>query len=135
MEGKSEKGPPPLQVDPKWYAVHLFLPKLLTTQRNSIQDALRAFFLSGIIHSSADFVLEKRIVSRSFKFFLIQAVAIMFEDFVIYIAKRLHYQGGAELKPWRVNESWVETAVRVIGYCWVTLGNSLVLLDVAGMAG
>jgi len=43
MEGKSEKGPPPLQVDPKWYAVHFFLAKLLTTQRNSIQDALRAF--------------------------------------------------------------------------------------------
>jgi len=43
MEGKSEKGSPPLQVDPKWYAMNLPLPRLLTTQRNSIQDALRAF--------------------------------------------------------------------------------------------
>ena len=91
------------------------------SNRSSYAQLYVAFFLSGIIHSSGDFMLEKRMVSRSFKFFLLQAVAITLEDFVIYIVNRLLRQGGAELKPGRVNESWVETAVRVIGYCWVTM--------------
>jgi len=91
------------------------------SNRSSYTQLYIAFFLSGIIHSSADFMLEKRMVYRSFKFFLLQAVAITFEDFVIYIAKRLLCRRGVELKPGTVNESWVETAVRVIGYCWVTL--------------
>ena len=43
MEEKSGKGPHPLQVDPKRYVVHLLLSMLLATQRNSTQDALRAF--------------------------------------------------------------------------------------------
>ena len=85
------------------------------SNRSSYTQLYIAFFLSGIIHSSADFMLEKRMVYRSFTFFLLQAVAITFEDFVIYTAKRLLRRGGAELKP------GVEIAVRVIGYCWVTL--------------
>ena len=91
------------------------------SNRSSYAQLYVAFFLSGIIHSSGDFMLEKRMVSRSFKFFLLQAVAITFEDFVIYIANCLLRQGGTELKPGTVNESWVEIAVRVIGYCWVTV--------------
>jgi len=91
------------------------------SNRSSYTQLYIAFFLSGIIHTSADFMLEKQLVSRSFKFFLLQAVAITFEDFIIYIAKRLLCRGGSKLEPGRVNESWVETAVRVIGYCWVTL--------------
>jgi len=43
MEEESGEGPPPVQVDPKWYVVHLPPPRLSATQRNSIQDALRAF--------------------------------------------------------------------------------------------
>lgn len=66
-------------------------------------------------------MLEKRMVYRSFKFFLLQAVAITFEDFMIYIGKCVLRWGGIELKPGRVDESWVELVVRVIGYCWVTL--------------
>jgi len=66
-------------------------------------------------------MLEKRIVYRSLKFLLLQAIAITFEDLVIYTAKRLLHRGGMEFKPGRVDESWAEAVVRVIGYCWVTL--------------
>ena len=97
------------------------------SNRSSYTQLYIAFFLSAIIHSSGDFMLEKRMVYRSFKFFLLQAVAITLEDFVIYIAKRLLRRRGAELKPGMDNESWVETAVRVVGYCWVTLWFCLTL--------
>jgi len=97
------------------------------SNQSSYTQLYVAFFLSGILHFSGDFVLEKRMVYRSFKFFLLQAVAITFEDLVIYIAKRLLRRGEVELKPGRVDESWAETAVRVMGYCWVTLWFCLTL--------
>ena len=97
------------------------------SSRSSYTQLYVAFFLSAIIHSSGDFMLEKRMVYRSFRFFLLQAVIITLEDLAIYIAKFLLRQGGIELKPGRVNESWAETAVRVIGYCWVTLWFCLTL--------
>ena len=59
------------------------------TNLSSYTQLYVAFSLSGLLHFSGDFVYEKRIVSRSFKFFLLQAVAITFEDLVIYITKRL----------------------------------------------
>jgi len=86
-----------------------------------------AFFLSAIIHTSGDFVSEGRIPSRSFKFFLLQAAAITLEDLVAYIAKQWLRPRGIELKPGKAGESWVEVAVRVIGYCWVTLWLCLTL--------
>jgi len=66
-------------------------------------------------------MLEKRIVYRSFKFFLLQAVAITFEDLVIYTAKHLLRRGGIEFKSERAGEAWAGKIVRVIGYFWVTL--------------
>ena len=66
-------------------------------------------------------MIEKRVVYRSFTFFLLQAVIITFEDFIIYVAKRLLRLGGVELKPGQADESWAEAVLRAIGYCWVTL--------------
>ena len=86
-----------------------------------------AFFLSGLLHFAGDFMIERRMVYRSFKFCLLQAVVITFEDFVIYIAKRLLRWRGIELKPGKVDKSWVEVVVRVIGYCWVALWYCLTL--------
>ena len=60
-------------------------------------------------------------VYRALKFFLLQAVAITFEDFVIYIVKRLLGRWRIKLKPGKVDESWAEVVVRIVGYCWVTL--------------
>ena len=66
-------------------------------------------------------------VYRSFKFFLLQAVAITFEDFVIYTTKRLLCQGGIEFKSEGIGETWAGTILRVVGYCWVTLWFCLTL--------
>ena len=109
----------------KLVAKKLKLPR--GSNRSSYTQLYVAFFLSGIIHSSGDFMLEKRMVYRSFKFFLLQAVAITFEDFFIYISKRLLRRGGVELKPGRIDESWAEVVVRAVGYCWVTLWFCLTL--------
>ena len=91
------------------------------TNRSSYTQLYVAFFLSGAIHASGEFMFERRLVYRSFKFFLLQAVAITFEDFAIYATKRLLLRRGIELKPGKADESWVEAAVRGGGYCWVTL--------------
>ena len=91
------------------------------TNLSSYTQTYVAFFLSGLLHSTGDFMIEKRMVSRSFKFFLLQAVAITFEDFVIYIVKRLLRRRGIELKLGGGGGWWAGAVVRVIGYCWVTL--------------
>jgi len=66
-------------------------------------------------------------VYRTFKFFLLQAIAITFEDFVIYIAKGFLRRWRVELKPGRADETWAEAVVRVVGYCWVTIWICLTL--------
>jgi len=77
-------------------------------------------------------------VYRSLKFFLLQAVAITFEDSVIYIAKSLLRRGGIELKLGKDDEFWAGELARIIGYCWVVLWFCLSLpvwvdeLNVAG---
>ena len=91
------------------------------TNRSSYTQLYVAFFLSALLHFSGDFMFERRLVYYSFKFFLLQAVAITFEDFVIYIAKRLLRWRGVEFRPGKTDESWAEVVVRVVGYCWVTL--------------
>ena len=91
------------------------------TNRSSYTQLYFAFFLTGLIHFAGDFMIEKRMVYRSFKFFLLQAVAITLEDRAIYIAKRLLRRRGIEVKPGKASESWAEVVVRIIGYCWITL--------------
>ena len=91
------------------------------TNLSSYTQLYVAFFLSAILHFAGDVAFEKRIVSRSFKFFLLQAVAITFEDLVIYTAKRLLPRVG------KVDKPWTMVAVRVTGYCWVTLWLCLTL--------
>ena len=91
------------------------------SNRSSYTQLYIAFFLSGLFHSSGDFMLEKRVVYRSFKFFLLQAVAITFEDLIVCAVEHLLRRGGIELKFGRVDESWTGTIVRVVGYCWVIL--------------
>ena len=91
------------------------------TNRSSCTQLYVAFFLSGLIHFSGDFMIGKHHHYSSLKFFLLQPIAITFEDFVIYIAKGLLPRWGIELKPGKADESWAGAVVRVIGYCWVTL--------------
>jgi len=97
------------------------------TNLSSYTQLYVAFFLSGLLHFSGDFVLEKRVASRSFKFFLLQAAAITFEDFVIHITKRFLHRREMELKPRETSKSRTGVVVRVIGYCWVMLWLCLTL--------
>ncbi|KAF9777635.1 membrane bound O-acyl transferase family-domain-containing protein [Thelephora terrestris] len=108
------------------------------TKRSSYVQLYLAFFLSGIFHFAGDFMYEKRFVSRSFKFFLLQAVAITFEDFVLSLAKRYLPQSGIESKLRDAGWSWLEVVVRVVGYCWVILWFCLtvpVWMDESSAAG
>ena len=91
------------------------------TNRSSYTQLYVAFFVSGLIHCTGDFMVGKLLACPSLKYFLLQAVAITFEDFVIFIAKSLLRLRGIELKPGEDDESWAGTVVRVIGYCWVIL--------------
>ena len=91
------------------------------TNGSSYTQLYVAFFLSGLIHFGGDFILEKRMVYRSFNFFLLQAVIITLEDFVIYLAKRPLRQRRIELKMGKPDESLAGMVVRLVGYCWVIL--------------
>ena len=99
------------------------------TNRSSYTQLYVAFFLSALFHLVGDLMIFRgRMVYYSFKFFLLQAIVITFEDFVIYIAKHLLGQRGVELlKPGKPDESWGGAVVRVAGYCWVTMWFCLML--------
>ena len=91
------------------------------TNLSSYTQLYFGFFLSGIVHLLSDYALEKRIVSRSIKFFVLQAMAITFEDLVIYITKRLSLFQESKPASGKANGFWVKAVARVIGYCWVVL--------------
>ena len=91
------------------------------TNRSSYTQLYVVFLLSGLIHCSGDSMIEKRMVYRSFRFFLLQAIIITLEDFILYMAKRSLRRGGIELKLGKADESQRGAVVRVIGYCWVTI--------------
>ena len=97
------------------------------TNQSSYTQLYLAFLLSGLLHFAGDFMFERRMVYRSFKFCLLQAAVITFEDLIIHVATRLLRRRGVELNLGRTNENWTETVVRVIGYCWVTLWFCLTL--------
>ena len=80
-----------------------------------------SFLLSGIIHFGGDYLAERRVVLRSIKYFLLQAVAITCEDIVIYVAKRSLLVVGIKLTPEKLDGTRVGAVVKVIGYCWVIL--------------
>lgn len=108
------------------------------TNRSSYTQLYVGFFLSGIFHCFRESITQKRIVPHNLKFFLLQAVAITFEDFVIYVTKPLLPQRGIRPNSGKAGRWWVDVVVRVVGYCWVVLCFSLTLpiwLDEASVTG
>ena len=65
------------------------------------------FFLSGFIHHSAEYIVYLKWGGHSMEFFLLQAVAIIFEDFIISMAART----GFSSEPNRF--------YKLIGFVWV----------------
>ena len=99
------------------------------TNRSSYTQLYAAFLLSALFHFAGDLMIFRgRTVYYAFKFFLLQAIVITFEGFVIYIAKCFLGQRGVELlTPGKPDESWGGAVVRVAGYCWVTIWFCLTL--------
>ena len=73
------------------------------------------------MHLAGDHAFQGRVTDRAIKFFLLQAVAITFEDLVIYIVKHLPLVGGTKPTSGEDDGFWVKAVARVIGYCWVVL--------------
>ncbi|KAJ7588106.1 membrane bound O-acyl transferase family-domain-containing protein [Mycena floridula] len=86
-----------------------FAQRVFRLERGTILSSLvqlfTAFILSGIIHQMADSVMLQKFPWKggSFKFFFVQTLAIIFEDTVRYLGKKLGIQ--------RVN--------KIFGYVWV----------------
>jgi hypothetical protein len=91
------------------------------TIRSSFTQLYIAFLLSGIIHVSGDFMAKGEITYCSLKFFPLQAVAITFECFVIYVARHLLLRAGIAVKPEAADGYWVGIFLKILGYCWVIL--------------
>lgn len=65
-----------------------------------------SFFISGLIHAAADYNLHQSFSeSKAIQFFVLQAVAITFEDALIAIASRLECKESKGFK--------------LIGFIWV----------------
>ncbi|KAI9056448.1 hypothetical protein FKP32DRAFT_1463612 [Trametes sanguinea] len=67
-----------------------------------------AFLLSGLLHCLGDLMLGWEYLGRSMPFFLLNGIAITFEDTVIALAKRLGF-----------GRSSVSMGQRIVGYLWV----------------
>lgn len=85
--------------------------KVFRLQRGSIPSGIvqlfTAFIISGFIHQMADYsMLGNLFEGGSFKFFILQPFAILFEETVIYLA------GKMQINP-------CPTVSRCIGYLWV----------------
>lgn len=97
------------------------------TNLSSYTQLYVAFFLSALFHTFGETIHERRMTYRNLKFFLLQAVGITFEDFIVYVAKRLLVQRGIKPNAGKADGGWVHAAVRVIGYCWLLLWFCLTL--------
>lgn len=108
------------------------------TNLSSYTQLYTAFFLSATFHFAGEFTYERRFVYRSFKFFLLQAVAITFEDFIIYAVKRTLLWMGIERDPGDGGGYRVGVVVRTVGYIWVVMWFCWTLpiyIDEASVAG
>jgi len=87
-----------------------FIAKQLRLQKGTFRTCLKlfiAFLVSGLIHDAAEYVLYQKWAGHSTKFFLLQAVAIIFEGAIITLATK----AGLSSKP--------NSFVKFIGFVWV----------------
>jgi Membrane bound O-acyl transferase family len=76
------------------------------TMASSYTQLFVAFLVSGLMHTGGDYMVFHRFTSFSSQFFLLQAIAISFEDFVLWSTKH-----------WCAR--WDRRITRIIGYIWV----------------
>ena len=86
-----------------------FLANLLHLPRGTLATYFKlfmAFFLSGLIHATGDYILFQNFSEgTSVRFFLLQAAGITLEDAVIALGSRLGYKES--------------NAFKLIGFAWV----------------
>lgn len=78
------------------------------TNLSSYTQLFLGFLISGTIHSAGDYLNVGYLPTFALKFFLLQAVVIVLEDFFLWCTKYVR----AHL-PWWIN--------RAFGYCWVVV--------------
>jgi len=87
-----------------------FITKLLRLPKSTFTTGFKlfiAFFISGLIHHSAEYIIYQNWAGHSMEFFLLQAVAITCEDVFLSLAAR----AGFSSKPNRF--------FKFIGFVWV----------------
>jgi hypothetical protein len=87
-----------------------FITKQLRLPKNAFTTCFKlfiAFFISGLIHKSAEYILYQKWAGHAIEFFLLQAVAIICEDIIISLAAR----AGFTSKP--------NAFYKSIGFVWV----------------
>lgn len=87
-----------------------FITKQLRLPKSTFTTGVKlfiAFFVSGLIHYSAEYVLYQKWAGHSMEFFLLQAVAITCEDVFLSLAAR----AGFSSKPNRF--------FKFMGFVWV----------------
>lgn len=77
------------------------------TNLSSYTQLYIAFLISGLIHAGGDFMVVRYLPIFPLKFFLLQAVAITIEDFVIWCTRSIRPKLG-----------WLNKA---IGFAWVVV--------------
>ena len=68
-----------------------FIAKQLRLPKNTFTTCFKlfiAFFVSGLSHHSAEYIIYQKWTGHALEFFLLQAVAITFEDIIISLAAR-----------------------------------------------
>ena len=87
-----------------------FIAKQLRLPKNTFTTCFKlflAFFLSGFIHQSSEYIIYQKWSGHALEFFLLQAVAITFEDIIISLAAR----AGLSSKP--------NLFYKLIGFVWI----------------
>ena len=87
-----------------------FITKQLRLPKNIFASRFKlffAFFLSGLIHHTGEYVIHQRWTGHSMEFFMLQAVVITCEDVIIALATR----AGFSSKP--------NYFFKIMGFVWV----------------
>ncbi|KAF8993323.1 membrane bound O-acyl transferase family-domain-containing protein [Cyathus striatus] len=75
------------------------------------------FFLSGLYHAAADWAMshDPHSIANVFKYFVLQAVAVTVEDFILYLGKKI----GVTSVPRVVSYTWVLGWMGLSGPLWI----------------
>ena len=77
-----------------------FITKQLHLRKSTFTTCVKlfiAFFVSGLIHHAAEYVIYQKWAGHSMEFFLLQAVAITCEDVIIKLAVRAGFSSKPNL--------------------------------------